>query len=245
MAGELDGSAKKPFSTHCRSEEATAEELTLDQLEKVRGGDNQNQADELLGLSSPVPRDSQFYGDWSNGRQLALDGAKITAEGMTLMWGAAYATPVAPVVTPFALAGGASAAWVGTERIEEGAQQMRDAEAKYDAHRADQLRQVAEAEARELKELEEAKERQEAQEREDNRLLEESDRMLREDWSPSTAQGGPAANSETYSGELPAFPGQIVNAAPRETEIRIEPIGFATVGYGDSNQQESRPGRLY
>ena len=124
---------------------------------------------------------------------------------------------------------------------------MKDAEAKYDAYREDQMRQLEEAEARELKELEEAKERQDAENREIDRLPEESDQMLREDGYPTTAQGGPPANSETYSGELPSFPAHIVNAEPREAEIHTEQVGPTTVGYGDAagSQQESRPGRIY
>src|SRR5688572_8892384 len=180
---------KQLRSAQRRSEDAIGEGLTLDQLEEVRGGENQNHVDEVLGLSQPVPRDSQYYGAWSDGRQLALDGTNMTAAGTTTLWVGTYAG------NPWVMGGGALTAFVGTEKVEEGVLQMKDAEARYDAYRAEQMRQLEDAEARELKELEEAKERQDAEDREIDRLLEESDQMLREAGYPATAQGGPPANA--------------------------------------------------
>ncbi|MEO8179419.1 MAG: hypothetical protein ABI895_11365 [Deltaproteobacteria bacterium] len=79
----------------------------------------------------------------------------------------------------------------------------------------------------ELEELEEL-ERQKEQEREDDRLLAEADDLLREsDGSAPANQGdaGVPANAEPYAGELPSFPGELINAPPpHQVTISVEPI---------------------
>jgi hypothetical protein len=211
------------FPIQAKSKSEPPEEVSMDDLAQVRG-------------SGEVPRESEFFRDHEAGRQLMLDGVNMAALGTGGIWTSFALTAPPLIVTGMGMA--LVTGIVGTEKIEEGRLQMNEAAEKYAHQREEQLHQAEEAQEQELKDLE--KEEQEAQEREDDRLIKEAEDLLNEDSAPTSPGNGgaPPANVESYSGELPSFPAEIINAPPpHDPQISIQPI--------DSGAGNNDGGRIY